>query len=212
MWLMPASARPYHHGHLREALIAAGVQLARAGGPEAVALREASRRVGVSHNAGYRHFPDRDGLLRIVAERAMTDLAALMERLVAEVDERDPPAAARERLRATGRAYVTFAISEPGLFRTAFGVPPALPPLGAHEGVAPSGLGPYAILARQLDELVATGGMQAERRPLAEVTAWSAVHGLSRLLLDGPLRALSAGERSAAIDRLLDDVERGLTD
>ena len=205
-----ADPRPYHHGDLRRALLAAGVDLARDGGPAAVALREASRRVGVSHNAGYRHFPDRDALLRAVAEHAMAELAALMEQFVSQANAPDPGVAARRRLRATGRAYLAFALAEPGLFRTAFAAPDELPD-PAHGGVGPIGVGPYGILSRQLDELVTAGQMAPGRRPLAEVIAWSAVHGLSMLLLDGPLRLLPASERDAAIERLLDDVERGLT-
>ena len=53
----------YHHGDLRRALLEAGTDLAREGGPDKVVLREATRRVGVSANAAYRHFADRDALL-----------------------------------------------------------------------------------------------------------------------------------------------------
>jgi AcrR family transcriptional regulator len=209
---MPSKAR-YHHGNLRAALIDAGVELARAGGPDAVVVREASRRVGVSHNAAYRHFPDRDTLLRAVAERSMSELARLMERKIADVDPGDSGlAAANRRLRGTGVAYVTFALSEPGLFRTAFAVPHRLERFGPGEGVGDSGLGPYELLNRQLDELVAAGGLTPERRLHADLTAWSAVHGFSALMLEGPLREFPDSERQAALDSLLDTIERGLTD
>ncbi len=207
------SSKPrYHHGNLRPALIDAGVELARAGGPDAVVVREASRRVGVSHNAAYRHFPDRDALLKAVAERSMGQLAQLMERLIAEVDPDDTGVdAANRRLNATGRAYVRFALSEPGLFRTAFAVSPRLEHFGPGEGTGESGLNPYELLNRQLDELVAAGGLPPARRPFADVTAWSAVHGISMLLLEGPLRALPESEREAALESLLGTIERGLT-
>jgi AcrR family transcriptional regulator len=78
-----ASPRPYHHGRLREALVDAGVTLAREQGPEAVILRAAARAAGASHNAAYRHFADRDELLRAVCERCMSRLATLMEQRVA---------------------------------------------------------------------------------------------------------------------------------
>ena len=70
---------PYHHGQLREALIVAAVELARTAGPEAVVLRAAARAANVSHNAAYRHFEDRDALLRAVCGRCMSELAARME-------------------------------------------------------------------------------------------------------------------------------------
>jgi AcrR family transcriptional regulator len=200
----------YHHGNLRPALIEAGLELAREGGPEAVLVREASRRVGVSHNAAYRHFPGRDELLKAVGARCMTELARLMEKRIDEVDEAgDAIEVAVRRLRATGSAYVQFALSEPGLFRTAFSVPHQLAPFGPAEGVGDSGLGPYGLLSAQLDGLEAAGGMDPKRRPFAETTAWSAVHGFSMLVLDGPLRAFPDAERQAALTQLLDTLDRG---
>ena len=73
---MTSPARAYHHGHLRHALISEGLQLARTGGPAAVTLREATRAAGVSPNAAYRHFADRDTLVRAVAREAQLALAA----------------------------------------------------------------------------------------------------------------------------------------
>jgi AcrR family transcriptional regulator len=201
----------YHHGNLRAALLDAGVQLAREGGPDAVVLREASRRAGVSHNAVYRHFADRDALLRAVCGRCMGALARLMERRMGEVDAGDDAAqATRARLRATGSAYLEFALSEPGWFRTAFAVPPGLAYLDEGDGVGEGGLGPLELLGAQLDALVAAGLLVPERRPQAELVAWAGVHGLAMLLLDGPLRALTPAERDAAGARVLEAIERGL--
>jgi AcrR family transcriptional regulator len=203
--------RPYHHGNLRAALIEAGVELARVGGPDAVTLREACRRVGVSHTAAYRHFSDRDALLAAVADAAMDTLAELIERLIDGADGPDPAAAAEAGVRATGRAYIRFDISEPGLFRTAFALPERHgdPISAASPGVqAP---GPLGLLSRSLDRLQASGAMPPQRRPDAEITAWSAVHGLSMLLLDGPLRSLPDELRDGVVERVLRDVSRGLT-
>ena len=203
---------PYHHGNLPAALIDAGVQLAREGGPDAVVVREASRRVGVSHNAAYRHFPDRDALLKAVGERCMSELARLMEKLIAEVDGgKETVALARRRLRATGYAYVRFALTEPGLFRTAFSVPRTLPHFSPSEGVGDSGLGPFGLLGAQLDALDEAGGIAPGRRANAEVAAWSAVHGFSMLALEGPVRELPADARDAALEAVLDTIELGLS-
>jgi AcrR family transcriptional regulator len=206
-----SSTRRYHHGNLRAALLDAGVELAREGGPDAVVLREASRRAGVSHNAVYRHFSDRDALLRGVCGRCMGALARLMEKRIGEVEQGgSADQATRARLRATGSAYLEFALAEPGWFRTAFAVPPGLGYLDEGDGVGESGLGPLELLGAQLDALVAAGLLPAERRPEAEVVAWAGVHGLAMLLLDGPLRELSQSERDAASARLLETIERGL--
>ncbi|HEX3510704.1 MAG TPA: TetR/AcrR family transcriptional regulator [Solirubrobacteraceae bacterium] len=201
----------YHHGNLREALVEAAYGLARAGGPDAIVLREASRQVGVSHNAAYRHFPDRGSLLEAVAERCRGELADRMRELVAKVNPGGGAlAAARLRLRATGRAYVDFAITEPGLFRTAFSA------AGPHErpdaGDEPLSdeAGPFTLLVSALDDLDAAGGIADGAREHAEHAAWSAVHGFSSLCLDGPLQALDAAERDAALDGVLNNIERGL--
>ena len=68
----------YHHGNLRPALVEAAVALAQARGPEGVVLREVARQTGVSHNAAYRHFADREELLAEVADAAMRQLAGAM--------------------------------------------------------------------------------------------------------------------------------------
>lgn len=210
---MPAetAARPYHHGRLRQALVEAGLELARTSGPDAVVLRSVTRAAGVSHNAAYRHFDDRDELLRAVCERCMSLLAQLMEtRLDAVPADGDPVTAAWLRLGAVGNAYVEFATSEPGWFRTAFAVPRHTHMFVAGEGVGNHGLGPYELLSARLDELVQAGALPPERRVDAEYAAWSAVHGLSSLLIDGPLRDLPDAERARALQRVLETVTRGL--
>lgn len=198
---------PYHHGHLREALVEAGLALARESGPDAVVLRAVTRAAGVSHNAAYRHFADRDELLRAVCVRCMGELAARIRARIDELPaEADPASAALARLEATGRPYIEFALDEPGWFRTAFGVPHVLEPIQLGEGG-----NPYALLVEALDGLTAAGLLPAERRPRAEYAAWSGVHGISTLLLDGPLRGLPADERAAAIDTVIAVVIAGLT-
>jgi AcrR family transcriptional regulator len=196
--------RRYHHGDLRVALIDTAVEQARIGGADAVVLREAARRTGVSHNAAYRHFADRDDLLAEVAERGMGLLEERMHEALTSVPAADPPALARQRLRAVGRAYVRFALAEPGLFSTAFkcGRPAANGAGTAH--------GPYGILTSTLDELVDAGVLPPDRRPGAELTCWAAVHGFAVLCLQGPLRDLTAADREAHLEGLLDRVARGL--
>src|SRR3954464_6149728 len=93
----------YRHGDLRAALLAAGLDLAREGGPDAVVLREATRRVGVSPNAAYRHFSDRAALLAAVSDPAQALVADRMEgELAAAPDLPEPDVRARRRLRAVG--------------------------------------------------------------------------------------------------------------
>ena len=200
--------RPYHHGNLREALVTTAADLARERGPDGVVLREVARRTGVSHNAAYRHFADRDQLLAEVAAAGMDRLAAHMRTRTGEVDGRDPLAAARERLRATGRAYVEFALAEPGFFEVAFA---AVEHESASGQPAPAleEADPYTQLNQALDELVEVGLVAPARREGAEVACWSAVHGFAQLHL-GPLRAVPEQERAAHLEAMLDVIERGL--
>ncbi len=71
-------AQPYHHGDLRRALVAAARALLEESGPEALSLRDVARRVGVSHNAPYRHFPTKQALLAAVAAEEFAALSARM--------------------------------------------------------------------------------------------------------------------------------------
>jgi AcrR family transcriptional regulator len=195
----------YHHGNLRAALVVAAADLARAKGPEGVVLREAARQTGVSHNAAYRHFANREELLAEVASVAMSQLEQAMELRIAAVTARSPALRARRRLSEVGRAYVQFAMAEPGLFDVAFAAQKSLdvPP-------GPPTTGPYGILGRVLDELVDVGAVTCQRRQGANVVCWAAVHGFAILHLHGPLRGTPVEVRETTLDRLLDAIEQGL--
>jgi AcrR family transcriptional regulator len=208
---VPGRRSTYRHGDLHRALLEAGTELARRGGPDAVVLREATRRVGVAPNAAYRHFADRQALLDAVCAAAQSALAAAIETELRELRHEDDPAdAARTKLRAVGTGYLRFAQAEPGLFRTAFSVPTDLHQALSPARAGPSGLTPFQLLAAALDDLVTADVLPPERRPDAEFLAWSAVHGLAVLFIDGPLRGQDHTQTSALGERLLDMVERGL--
>ena len=201
----------YRHGDLHRALLEAGTELARAGGPGAVVLREATRRVGVAPSAAYRHFTDRRALIDAVCSAAQAALAVAMEAELAKVPvEGDPAGSARARLRAVGVGYLRFAQAEPGLFRTAFSASDNLRSAANPARAGEGGLTPFQLLVTALDGLVEAGVLTRERRPGAEFLAWSAVHGLAMLLIDGPLRGLDCAQAQDTARRLLDMVERGL--
>jgi AcrR family transcriptional regulator len=184
----------YHHGHLREALLDAAVAAVHEEGPSGLGIRSLARRVGVSHNAAYRHFADLDDLVTAVSERVMEQLLSAMQARLDEVPASEPTLRARRRLAVTGRAYVEYAVSEPGLFRLALGS------LSVSE--------PLRLLGRLLDELVEVGFLESEARVDSELTCWSAVHGFSILCIDGPLRHLAPAERAAALNRVLVAIDR----
>ena len=207
----PSKRATYRHGDLRRALLEAGMELARGGGPEAVVLREATRRAGVAPSAAYRHFADRRELLDAVCSAAQAELAVAMEEELAEVPlGGDDVGSARARLRAVGVGYLRFALAEPGLFRTAFSASEDLRNADSAARAGEGGLTPFQLLSAALDGLVEAGALPRERRPGAEFLAWSAVHGLAMLLIDGPLRGLDPERAQEIGRRLIGMVERGL--
>jgi AcrR family transcriptional regulator len=182
---------PRPRGTVRAALIEAGVELARSGGPDAVVLREVTRMVGVVPNAAYRHFADRDAFLAAVRDAALRRLAQRMADGMSRVRaRRGTPLGAQRRMRAVGQAYLEFARTDPGLFDTAFAATEHHPPAAGN--VTP---GPFDHLKAALDELFEAGLLEPARRPNVEYPTWATVHGLA-VLLRGPLRSLSDREKA----------------
>jgi AcrR family transcriptional regulator len=190
--------------------VAAGLELARTGGPEAVLLREATRLVGVVPNAAYRHFADRDELLAAVCTAAMGELADRMAAGVARVRGKHGDAtAARRRLGAIGTAYLEFAHQEPGLFATAFALPQQHAYTATDDGTAPDRT-PLGQLRTRLDELVDAGVLDRRRRDGIEYPIWSAVHGLAVLTGQGPLRDVPEATRHRLEELTLTFIADGL--
>jgi AcrR family transcriptional regulator len=202
----------FRHGDLHRALLAAGVELARSSGPAAVILREATRRAGVAPNAAYRHFSSHAELLAAVRAHALSQLARAIEAEIAAIPPRRRGAAlARAHLRAVGIGYLTFALRQPGLFRTAFS---SIQPVAGDSDKAKagaSGLNPFQLLSRALDLMVLHRLLPQRRRASAEYLAWSAVHGLAFLVIDGPLHTATPAEIATLSERLILMVEKGLS-
>jgi AcrR family transcriptional regulator len=201
------AATSYHHGNLRQTLLEHAVDLARTGGPDAVVLRDVQRAAGVSNSAAYRHYSDRQALLTAVQIYGMTLLGESMTQALAAVPKRGPrDRRALARLRATGQAYVDFALAEPGLFRTAFA------PAWLHhtDTNVPPERHPFMILSGCIDDLVEAGVLAADRRDGLDEAAWAAVHGLSTLFIDGALAAADPKRKQLITDRLLDVISGGI--
>ena|SRR5205085_3196279 len=153
----------YHHGDLPAALLRAAGRTLERRGIGALSLRETARRAGVSHNAPYRHFPDREALLAALAAEGF---AMLGERL------RGKPG------REMGEAYVRFALEQPQRFRLMFG---GALPIAKYPQLSTAAKAAYQALIAAFKDL--------PRPELAAAAAWSLVHGLSHLLLDGHFTA-----------------------
>jgi AcrR family transcriptional regulator len=174
--------RAYHHGDLRRALVLAALALVTEEQDWAFSLREVARRAGVSHNAPYNHFADRRDLLVAVA---VAGLEALRERMLAAVAGLDDPAAA---LVASGQAYVRAGVDNPALYRLIFGSA-----LAAH-GARPAAARAAGARTREVLERIVERGARdrvfaiaddSNALAIATLSAWSAMHGLTMLAIDG---------------------------
>lgn len=187
MLSMPTSARSsrrYHHGDLRAALTQAAASLLDERGVDGVTLREAARRAGVSHGAPYRHFAGREALLAELARDGFARLAGALD------------AAAPRGGREVARTYIHFALAQPDRFRLMF----ALAAGAGREAPWRDALqGTMRAFARAFSGLA-----EAQDTQRAAAAAWSLVHGLAQLMLDGHLGAASDGEGPA--ERFVDEV------
>jgi AcrR family transcriptional regulator len=164
--------RPYHHGNLKQVLLDAALTLISDVGPQAFTLREVARRAGVSHNAPYRHFRDKDELLAVVAVQGFERLTAAMKRSAAR------GATAEERFRLCGRGYVSFALRWPQHFRVMFDLPSSREKYPEHAG---AGEEAFSTLLMFIVDCQGAGIMPAgDPEPFALI-AWSMVHGIAKL-------------------------------
>ena len=144
----------YHHGDLRLAVLQKAGEILEKEGLEALSVREVARRARVSHNAPYRHFPDRESLLGALVEEGY--------RMFADALGKRPR-------REMGEAYVEFALAHPERFRLMFGGQVRVPERDRRV---------HEALLKSFSDL-------GEDAQYAAAAAWSLVHGLSHLLLDG---------------------------
>ena len=190
--------RPYHHGDLRAALLAAAEEIVNRDGVAGLTLRGVAREVGASHAAPKNHFDDLTGLVSELAAVGFNRFADAMQGAAAR--HQDP----QDRLNAIGRAYVEFALAEPGLFQLMFRgerldkTRPAL-----HEAM----LRAFGTLTGSV-AAAHKGAPDAARATRAHAArAWSMVHGFAILLLDDRLNPLlDADAPRADALALLDDM------
>jgi AcrR family transcriptional regulator len=198
--------RAYHHGDLANALIEVAVQaVAAEGGVEGFSMSEAARAVGVDPASVYRHFTNKADLLSAVARRGFVRMAEEMDRAVA--GESSPV----RRIRALGKAYVRFAAENPAHFRVMFGPHGAgrRGPRFSMNGPGGEGKSPFEMLVGALENLERSGESTVPPKRAA-LAAWSVVHGLASLVVDGVWRPATPRALDAALDDVIAAMVRGL--
>jgi len=186
----------YHHGDLRAQLVEATRRLVEEKGPDHFSVAEACREAGVSTAAPYKHFKDKDEMLRAVIWEGMLRHRDQMLEAIAPIPKGSP-----DRVVALGKVYVNYAGTEPGVFRLSF-----------------------ALSDRHVDDVeliacwqtliaivvVAVANCLGREEPVEEdiqraFMLWSFVHGLSFLTIDGKVNKVNV---EVDHDRMIADITR----
>ena len=170
-----SSRRPYHHGNLRDSLVKAALELIRQQTTDELSLREVARSVGVSATAVYRHFPDKQALLDALCMEGRATLAEAQRAAMAAAG------GGQKGFDDTGLAYVRFALANPALFRLMI----KSRPMAAADGSSPiAGSEALRILDANVTAILPKNA-KVRQRKIRSIQAWSLVHGLTILILDG---------------------------
>jgi AcrR family transcriptional regulator len=177
--------RAYHHGNLREVLLQGAVSVIAEVGPAAFTLREVARRAGVSHNAPYRHFRDKDALLAAVAAQGFRELTRAM------LEAGRQPSKALDKLKQSGLAYVAFAIRRPEHFTVMFDAPVCASKDPEYIQASREAFNTLVNYIRNCQE---EGQLPAGSTLERSLYAWSLVHGIAKLAVAGrfPFQAKAA--------------------
>ena len=198
MTLADPAPRPYHHGDLRAALLAAAEAELTDRGVEQFSLRAVAKRAGVSHAAPAHHFGDVNGLLSALAAEGFARFLATQRAHEAAAPGQP------DRLVAAGLGYIAFATAHPALFRLMFA---SSRPDFAAPDLHAAGRAAYAHLLENIAELTGTPEPSEDPAALTDATAaWAIVHGLADLMQTGRagfLLSLPDAERTATLTAII---------
>lgn len=164
----------YHHGDLRSALVSVGLELLASRSADDISLREVARAVAVSATAVYRHFPDKQALMFAMCEQGAMQLSAEQRKAMSG---KGPNLA----FEASGRAYILFALANPALYRLMM----ATKASADHYDANATAMGGAMQLLKDCVSSVLPVKASAMEHKVAALHAWSLVHGISMLMLDG---------------------------
>lgn len=200
-----STPRPYHHGDLRRAIVAAAVDLVRETQSVEFSIRELARRASVSHNAPYKHFTDKRELLAAVSAAGFELLAT---RMAAASSNRSTP---RAKISAMARDYVCQGIENPALYRLMFGGYLTGPDADRPDVERAAAFNTRALLADAISKGALGRAIPRTARNERKIDGailvyWSLLHGLTLLLIDG---LIGPAEKA---DELSESVLEGMVD
>ncbi|MDL5054611.1 TetR/AcrR family transcriptional regulator [Oscillatoria laete-virens NRMC-F 0139] len=180
----------YHHGDLKNALIDGALQMLAEDGVRGLSLRKVARHIGVSHNAPYQHFADKEALIAALAERGFRQLDEAIQQGVTSMGEADPVA----RLVKAGMCYVEFMSTHAEYHEVMFGSFPHRD----YPSLAEQALASFNHLVRLVEDGQAAGVFRdGDPREIAAIL-WAAVHGLSAIFASQKMPPQITGSRSAS--------------
>lgn len=179
----------YHHGDLRNTLVQLGTEMLISSGEASLSLRKLAQQAGVSHNAPYQHFADKQALLAAIAEEGFKLLADFIE--VALLPEAN--SSPQQRLMVAARAYVRFALAHPSQLQLMFGTFPTLD----YPSLSEQSLRTLGKLIAVVEEVQNAGLLKPSVPQEAAVVVWMLVHGLSTVLITGKMPLSIQQNRSA---------------
>lgn len=199
------AGKPYHHGDLYQTLLCAAGELLEANNIASLSLRTVAKQVGVSHNAPYRHFQDKESLLVALASQGFDNLSTQMHMAMSRNPENPTT-----QLKDAGLEYVRLAIRHPQ--RTQLMFSDILPRDGTYPEFEASGNSAFEGLKLIISVGQAHGVFKKGNKELLALTAWSSVHGLSSILIGGKLHNLLNTQTdyesitSAVVNNILDGI------
>jgi len=205
---IPPARRDYHHGNLRQALIDAALELLREGGGDAVSVREAARRAGVSPGAPFRHFPTKTALMTAVAEESMHRFRGEIDAALEQTPASDP----LRRLRAIALAYLRWAIRNPAYFEVHstqrlfdFDTAATLHADDAHI---------RAATRETVAEAARQGLLRSNDHDVVQIAGRAMVYGFARMKIDGHFARWGIAEKraesmaEAVVDLFIDGISK----
>ncbi len=190
-----------HDGGLRRDLVHAALELVETSGTRGLSWREIARRANVSHTAPYRHFANKEELLAAVAEQGFRSLAERMDKQMAGA-----PNDVAKRLEAMAIAYVEFAAENPAHFRVMFGRD--VPDINKHPALREAHDVTDGLFRTGVAQVLEAAGKITVDVDQFALMAWSMVHGLASLIVDGRVgdvgeAAIEPGEHVRSMTSLI---------